>query len=788
MDIEESNPERGKRKATGDAQDGAAKRKRVSRACDRCRTKKDKCNGQRPACSACIAAGQICLYDPSTKKRGLPEGYVRGLEKLWALCIDKVQGLEDVVSCMIEEHNQDLLDIWNHETIGENLHATWKDSKILHELEAILSRLESDSSLNLKKTREKEEDVTDKAAELSFHRLPRYHLKGGADLSGLDPTSPLAQRDAMQKPPLIHPSLPKRASGLIDTYFSFTHCWFPIVERHRVLKTTYSYTRQPAACQAYTADLSVLWAILAYTDTQSTADAGSGNTVDPQERTEMTAEQMQKTARQLIPDENGPFEIGHVQALLLLVLLYIGQGNWSCAWALVGQTTRIALDLGLGTGTSKKHGTNVLYGCFILDTLVSAHLMRPALLRRQDIEAVGYLEEDGHDEWDPWTTSKAPTSVHREPAFIVSCFNRLVDIFMIMNDTISDRRTGREKQIYFQARADELRDMPSKFPMPIGSEGPPHHVYLQLFHLSTNILVLRESFDGGAPSDPLARLACEILILLTKYAQQNPSLGLAMIPPVLENPIRSACYAAIAARPSFDQLQGLPSYNAFARKMTDHTSGLCSVWPVFAGLTKLWQKEIQAGPLDIFGAANLERCSTSNWQNTDNGPVSRHANASAISHQGRAVVDLEGFDVPMSGVEQPTSLGEPSALPAGLTMPASDPSPSFQGDDIDAIFHNLAHLDTTDWTNGREQGLQDFGFTDETTFQAFCNDPERLATSAGTSSGNLAHDVTTSFWPPPGFFPGYFGEPDAQVDASQILQSLSGGNDPYSTLSESVEW
>ncbi|KAL2216858.1 hypothetical protein M432DRAFT_633325 [Thermoascus aurantiacus ATCC 26904] len=51
------------------------RRKRVSRACDRCRSKKDKCDGARPACAACVASGLACSYDPQAKKRGLPGGY-----------------------------------------------------------------------------------------------------------------------------------------------------------------------------------------------------------------------------------------------------------------------------------------------------------------------------------------------------------------------------------------------------------------------------------------------------------------------------------------------------------------------------------------------------------------------------------------------------------------------------------------------------------------------------------------------------------------------------------------
>jgi hypothetical protein len=78
-----------KRKNTGSDQDG---RKRVSQACDGCRSKKLKCNGLKPKCSSCVAQERDCIYGTLAKKRGLPEGYVRGLERLLALLTSKDGG------------------------------------------------------------------------------------------------------------------------------------------------------------------------------------------------------------------------------------------------------------------------------------------------------------------------------------------------------------------------------------------------------------------------------------------------------------------------------------------------------------------------------------------------------------------------------------------------------------------------------------------------------------------------------------------------------------------------
>ena len=673
----------------------------------------------------------------------------------------------------------------------------WKESDVLQELEVMLARLESaESSSNVKRKREKDKINVDGAADSEFHRNPVYHIEEGAASSDSENESPFKRRKNVhlslsRKLDPEDTPLPPQTSELIETYFSFTHCWFPIVERHRVHRTIYSQSRKSSGAKTDTADLAALWAILAYTARESKAsmvgdDRAQGNS-------DMTQAEMRTIARALIPDEDGQFETGHVQALLLLALLDVGLGKWSSAWNVCGSATRMALELGLGTKLIDKRGVHVLYGCFFLDTLIASHLSRPPHLRRQDLEAVGYLEEDGYEEWDPWTSSKASSS-YRDPAFMITCFNRLLDIFMILNDTICDKRAGMDKSAYFQGLADKLKDMPSRFPMFPGLQCPPHQLYLQLFYLSTSILVKRQCFEGGAPCDPLARMAYEILVLLTKYAE-DPTSGFAVIPPVLENAVRSACYAAIAAKPSFETLAELPSYHAFAQIMTNYTSEMSTVWPVFSGLTNLWRSELQSPErMGEFNAMALKQNGTTHdWPNSLSDLQHQYSGSllqqEARNTRGEPTVDLEGFDVPMSGLDQPmaNTSTDQSSMPVGLSMPASDPSPSFQGDDVDTIFHNLAHLDTTDWTSNRQRGLQDFGFADESTFQDFCDDPERMVPSGGMPFGLLGNEAAANFWPPPGFFPGHFEGSDQQVEASQILQSLSN-NDAYPTLPEGVGW
>jgi hypothetical protein len=77
-------------------------RKRVCKACDRCRLKKSKCDGASP-CSRCKADNAICVFGERKKSQDkvYPKGYVEMLEQQQA---QLVAGLRELYSRL--QHNQ----------------------------------------------------------------------------------------------------------------------------------------------------------------------------------------------------------------------------------------------------------------------------------------------------------------------------------------------------------------------------------------------------------------------------------------------------------------------------------------------------------------------------------------------------------------------------------------------------------------------------------------------------------------------------------------------------------
>ncbi|KAG6020027.1 Transcriptional activator protein acu-15 [Claviceps citrina] len=60
---------------------GNSAQSRVAQACDRCRSKKIRCDGVRPTCSQCASVGFECRTSDKLSRRAFPRGYTESLEE-----------------------------------------------------------------------------------------------------------------------------------------------------------------------------------------------------------------------------------------------------------------------------------------------------------------------------------------------------------------------------------------------------------------------------------------------------------------------------------------------------------------------------------------------------------------------------------------------------------------------------------------------------------------------------------------------------------------------------------
>ena len=505
------------------------KRQRVSQACEQCRSKKYKCDAIHPTCSACSSSNEPCFYRSSIKKRGLPTGYVRVLEMLWGAVILEHPGSEAAVGALLTTEERGFARMEKDGAYSDVLLKTWRKSTISKAIDRYLGNEETlqqgkvedrkfpDQAGGFNEGRNKPGDTTTHSEPVVPHDWTRHitvmksHPGVTGNMQGVAPqisqasstswanSSPIQQGNQVSEglsgamthskvaePPhrIFSLALPSNAMRLINVYISYTHCWFPIVERGIFWKVSFHYSGRTLRMSGNTPGSgkhAALWVILTYASIQEAARSSNAASTGV-EGLHLTTEQMHSNARGLIPSEDAKCEGGHVQALLLLVLVNLGLGNLTAAWLLVGQAVRRAIDMGLGSlpteasgygdlETSSGSRKHIFLGCLILDTLVSARLGRCPHLRKEDATQADFIRPDGPEEYEPWRDcfDLEPDRAEELTSFphrlhVHSIFLQFTRLAGILNGIICDGLKNQDLDNHYREVASNLHQWAADLP------------------------------------------------------------------------------------------------------------------------------------------------------------------------------------------------------------------------------------------------------------------------------------------------------------------------------------
>ncbi|CZR53573.1 uncharacterized protein PAC_03452 [Phialocephala subalpina] len=579
-------------------------RMRVSRACDQCRVRKDRCDGQQPVCRPCSKGDRSCTYVSSTKKRGLPPGYVRGLEILLGLIFRHVEGSEDTVSAVLGAEmggphasigaSGPPLDLTSTQTLIE----VWRKSRVVKQMEQLLSAAEP-----------MEDDVAftqhlDKRLAQSASKMQQRNYTGGpsfptphsfiipqheADMASLKSTfqttnssqpvinainartSLPAPENAISQPSLdaMHSSIaiarskcvPRclpNWSHLLEIYFANTHSWFPICQKHDLLRPAHLMAdgSSSQSDSVTSGERAFLWAVFAYASRQcGNAELQAGG------RTSHSSETLYTFAKSMIPLHAALYELGHVRSLLLLALVQIGATSWSSAWVLVGQAVYIAIDLQLipqkvpgsasnSPSTLDDGQKRTAMGCFVLDTLISAMLGRRPHLEQSDLRMIGLPQMDGNEEWEPWRASTDGDSqdqpsllTHRRgPGRALSIFHQFLDLIAILNDFLCLPGNNSHESFassIFQSLDAWKEGLPQHCQLChdevvlTTSQQPPQLLNLALAGAAVSELLRYQADLATATTNPILETSSGSLRkTATLVAEQIQRFGLAGIPPI----------------------------------------------------------------------------------------------------------------------------------------------------------------------------------------------------------------------------------------------------------------
>ncbi|KAL7795756.1 hypothetical protein V8C37DRAFT_373322 [Trichoderma ceciliae] len=359
------------------------KRRRVSLACDACRTAREKCDGGRPHCGRCVSQNRPCSYTPASKKRGIQSGYLRAIELSLAWLLERLPDSEEALyQLLAKDDGKDGASILMSKGKSANrLHKQWSKCRIHKKIESLLCQ----SGTQIMEASNTEDSDTDddvgvESTNVMGMPLASSHLKNAGTFDhafSLKEPTPAKER-ALR--------LPSNHRHLLDIYFAYTHCWFPILDREEVFATATICDSQAGTTPGYMngnsiapSSIGVLWsamAVAAFQDAHSSAPVMSKETISPAE--------VFAVSRRLLPQEEDHFDISGIQAILLHAIILIGRESMLAASLIAGKAMRL-ISYMLSSRTSPTHVDvqrlaleKLAAACNLVDALTSMCIGQPS--------------------------------------------------------------------------------------------------------------------------------------------------------------------------------------------------------------------------------------------------------------------------------------------------------------------------------------------------------------------------------------------------------------------------
>ncbi|OQE16895.1 hypothetical protein PENFLA_c026G06799 [Penicillium flavigenum] len=375
------------------------KRQRINRACDQCRGRKSKCDGEQPACSICRSANRSCTYQSGGGRRGLPSGYVRSLEIVLGLMFQHVPNGEAITHGVLRDYRGkgNLLT----GDMAEHSLQIWRKSKVYRDLSQLLATGSEDLAID---DLEEEPIKTRDHESIDDHGSPALVSRPTGVSASCE--MPIVSCESRSLPVW---AVPDNTPDLLDFYFTYTHCWFPILERRELLRAMHIGSSQSNF--ELTPSQTLLWSVIAH----SCVMKGIRNSGLP------TLPAIQLYTQRPLVSDMCKIELAHLQSTLIVALTHISMGNINQAWVLLGQAARMLAILPLNH--RKGRFTHTFNGCVFLDNIVSSLLGRTSCFSPQEQLQQGPVDQDDVDEWDVWSASRARTLA--TPLQALSTFNSI---------------------------------------------------------------------------------------------------------------------------------------------------------------------------------------------------------------------------------------------------------------------------------------------------------------------------------------------------------------------------
>jgi hypothetical protein len=735
-------PKRPRTEAEESDEAAGRNRHRVTRACNECRRRKDRCGGQRPSCTSCLESSRTCSYGPS-KKRGLRPGYVRGIEVLLGLVFTTVEGSESYVHGLLQGQIQhtsvrpQVSRVEESDISAEFLLEAWRKCSVANEVKKLLSP----------EGVEDEDDGTDstqyfdtKVSEALALSISARAGDTGAPLTPMNTdttphdvilTSPdvacsasyfveASPQTAISHPPepttsftLGCPSssvteLPKNWPFLLDLYFETTHSWFPISQKHELLRAAYTLanrTSTSAADLPTSAEIAFLQAVLLYASHQSSFILNSPTSTQDNAYNIMSGQDLTQSSLFANPSS---YDLGHVRAFLVLALFNMDQKLWSTAWVNIGRAVYTAISTGLIDRNSATANLpcddnvkRTLLGCATLETIISARLNTVSYFKSSDILSRGLLTIDGMEEWELWqpkillqtgTTLNQQVPSSHVPGHVISTFNKLLQVIASLNDLNHQERNPPPEGMLVEIMRRCQQNLGNFGDVRTAVDLPPQTLCLWMVSIATlETAAATLLVSNGTGSERPESYWTSVTLLVSLMEKRTQSIGRCSIPPVFE-----ACFILLQQTLVRQQLSYVGTdyendFNHLEQTLSRYLAASHSP------LDKETQMDITYDPRlnsidsegSLFHSYQLLPANSYIAPRTNIGP------RIPLTNQTQDAL-LRTLESTMSQDEAQICISESPGLTKGI---AFEPLSASLGDEMDddGLFDSLATLDSTDW-------------------------------------------------------------------------------------------
>ncbi|KAF8271777.1 fungal-specific transcription factor domain-containing protein [Lactarius quietus] len=472
-------------------------RRRVWRACESCRRKKIKCDGNEPTCSQCATSTSQCTWLQTKDRAALSRHYVQELEA-------RLLHMESV----FDQLTQQLGQAPNGDATAAAVSSSASDdSKTAAAalLRSIITKGQNshpqptdlpstpDSSSSIKV----EDDVADSFGQLTLDEHGHMRWMGGSSTMSLiqsfraataaphSRASPMAD-DSGQPNKLYFPAsvffgkvralpgpeeveYPERdlADKLVNAYFSRFHFLLPVIDKPTFMRQ-YTFLMDHKddghLARTQTAFIAMVFALFA---------CASQLVDDPRlkgEKEDDGGVGMVYYERALILHyiSHASIQVAHVQCFILMSSFLCSVNCLPQAWLLIGQAVRAAQDLGLHRSSrrliisaiEKETRRKIWWGVYTLDRMLALALGRP--IGAEDVDCDVEYPIDLDDDSLPDYFAGAPMT--SENPSLMTGFISLISLYNIAGRVMravygvdmADITTDPEKRAQLQVSVDAL--------------------------------------------------------------------------------------------------------------------------------------------------------------------------------------------------------------------------------------------------------------------------------------------------------------------------------------------